>query len=174
MAYTKIASSTVTGGSTNTVTFSSIPQTYKDLVLFSCLRLTSTAQILGSFTIHFNGSSSSQSEKRLTSNNNTVSGDTVTSDPSFYIRGTTNFGSANAFGSSITTIADYTNVSYAKTHNSRSIAINNSTAASGGYVFITNGRWASGSAITSMDLVREGSGSDYFLAGTTFDLYGVI
>lgn len=149
---------------TASITFSSIPQTYTDLLLLSSVR-TSRATVAESILLSFNGSTSSFSSKLLVgqggsgTDNGTVArfigvacGDTTT---------------ANTFGNFATYIPNYTSANY-KTYSSDSVNEDNASLA---FVGLTAGLWSNTAAITSIGLSTEFANN--LLTNSTFYLYGI-
>ncbi len=157
--YEPIATSTVSGGSTASITFSSIPSTYTDLVLI------------------FNGSMTGGSNGALQFN-----GDTATnySNTGIYGSSTTagSFRSSNV-GVLIVNFAGTTgdqNVSsmmlmnYSNTTTYKSLIYRNSNTLNASVAGV--GMWRSTSAINSISFVQT-VGASYFTAGSTLTLYGI-
>lgn len=156
--YTPIATTTLSTSSLS-ITFSSIPQTYTDLVLVTHTKYATTASHC---LLQFNS-------------------DTSTNYSSVYMWGTGSAASAGQqsntygcfigrattteFGVGVTHIQNYRSSTALKTVLSRgSVASTISIA----YANL----WRSTSAITSLSVV--GNSSDLFLAGSTFTLYGIL
>ena len=162
--YEPIATYTVTGsnllGSTG-VTFSSIPQTYTDLILVYSGKLTAAAITL----MQYNGSSAASYSS--TTLGGAGSGSASTSRQS---SATTQWLSAHGHqngnqGNIIVNIHNYTNTGYYKTNLFRS---NNG----GGLgLDLGAGRWANTSAITSLKIYLDRA--EYYLVDSTFTLYGI-
>ena len=159
--YEKIATTTL--GSAGTVTFSSIPGTYTDLVLISSAKNSSgsggTYQIVinsdtGSnySATYMQGTGSAANSGRFT--NNTVAYTSRSADPS---------GSEYAPG--IVHFMNYSNTTTFKTLLSRGNEASTTTIA-----FVN--LWRSTSAITSINLEQPGGGN--FAAGSSFTLYGIL
>jgi hypothetical protein len=154
------------GSSASSVTFSSIPATYRDLILVSvagCTLTTETARLRFNADtgnnynwVFMNGVGSGSPVSSAQSNQNNM-------DFSPYVGISGTVGKWN----NILQIQDYSATDKHKTVLTRT-NINGDT-----YPGTTAmaGRWASTSAITSI-LVYPSSGS--FIAGSTFSLYGVI
>ena len=147
---------TYTLGSNGTVTFSSIPQTYTDLVLVT----EATGTTNGAMDIRFNGDTG-----------------TNYSRTGMYGDGTsgTSYRTANlAYGLisagvsdrrvSVTNILNYTNTSAFKNY----LSEDTSSSATGLAVYL----WRSTAAITSITLTGDPIGSNIG-AGSTFTLYGI-
>ena len=150
--YTPLA--TVTLGSTAaSVTFSSIPATYRDLIV--------VIQHKGAgdnFSARLNGDTGANySYARMIGNGSTATSDSGSS-------GTIGASFSENIGNTITQIMDYSATDKHKTILSRSNTASSSTRAHAV-------RWASTSAVTSFGIILA-SGS--FDAGSTFSLYGVI
>jgi hypothetical protein len=151
-------------GSTSSVTFSSIPQT------FTHLQLRGTAQSTGGgntyCVLSFNGdtTSSHYNDHYLTGTGSTVvSGADVGTVPGMAYN---NITYTTSFGAQITDLLDYTNTNKYKTMRS----ITGYDANGSGQVNLHSGLWLSTSAITSLTLsVASGN----FASGSTFQLYGI-
>jgi len=151
------------GSNTASVTFSSIPQTYTDLLLKTSLRFTGSSA--DSVKMLFNNSSSNYSFRYLEG-----SGSSVSSGSNWFqgIWIDTVGSSANTsiFSNSETYIPNYAGSNY------KSVSIdlateNNATTA---YMDLVAGLWSDSAAITSLVI----SPLQYsFLAGSTFYLYGI-
>jgi hypothetical protein len=158
--YTPLA--TVTLGSTaSSVTFSSIPATYRDLILVA----TSTTAITSSgfCSVRFNADSGSNySEVWMQS----VGAPPAASSSSF--SNGTELGFGGAFSQAIMQIMDYSATDKHKTTLNKwnTIAITTNDAV----LQARAGRWANTAAITT---VRLGASAGVLAIGTTFNLYGI-
>lgn len=159
--YTPIATNTVSGTSTATVTFSSIADTYTDLIIVANGSIT----IADNTYIRFNGSSATdysgttiKGDGAGASSNRYTSNDTIVTDYTSYP--TTTAGGWNA----IINIMNYANTTAYKTCLIRS---NSSVIGTSGSVHV----WRSTSAITSISLLTLGTSK--WGNGTTFTLYGI-
>jgi hypothetical protein len=154
--YTLIDSRTLASSATS-VEFTSIDQSYGDLVLV--LSATSSAGANRSAFAQFNSDAGSNYSEVL------MIGDG--SSPSSSTRAATNIGvgvvGATSPSLNITSIMDYSATDKQKTLLSRQ---NNTEL----YTIARAGRWASTSAITSIYLFPN---SDQFATGSTFFLYGI-
>lgn len=162
MSMTKISTITVGVGGTNTIQFTSIPDSYDDLYIIASTRNSSTLEHV---LIGFNGSTSNFTGRYVTGyNTNTASGEYAR-----YIGNTsTSTYTANTFGITNIYIPNYTSSQY-KSISGESSGENNS-AVYWTTVFSSN-VWSSGSAITSIELTNE-TGST-ILEGSTATLYGI-
>ena len=153
--YTALANITL-GSSASSVTFSSIPATYRDLVLV--MNGTSTA---GSYAfLRFNSDTGSNYSYLF------MHGDGASAVSSAFSSQTQGYIAnidAGAINATLTQIMDYSATDKHKTFLSRN-------GQGGGLVIATAGRWANTSAVTSMSVTMN-TGS--FSTGHTFALYGI-
>jgi hypothetical protein len=167
MANTMIAlqSLTVGSGGLSSVSFTSIPQIYTDLVVKISARGSNSGQIYEYANVQFNGVSTGYSGKNIQGSGSTASANNYTSNIYVMLNGSTS--TSSSFGNGEFTIANYAS------SNSKSISIdsvmeNNATAS---YSELTTSNLSSSSAITSISLTP--------LLGTswsqhsTFTLYGI-
>lgn len=144
------------------VTFSSIPGTYRDLRLV----VTYTTSVNGGFYTRLNGDSAANySQVSMTGNGSTASSTSSSGSTAFY--------DALQLTNSSTSIgmAFFDYLDYSATDKHKTILIragNNGTPGPG--TEASTARWASTAAITSMVLTAPGA---TFSIGTTFALYGV-
>lgn len=163
-SYESIATQTVGAGGASSVTFSSIPSTYKHLQVRS-ISLASSSQL--SIRAQFNGDTGGNYAWH------TLYGDGAGAYANYngatqnyigsFARGGT---SGSIFGASVVDILDYSNTSKNKTTRSLSGVDANGS----GIVWLSSGLWQSTAAISSILLYPEsGTLSQY----TTFALYGI-
>lgn len=157
-----IATQTLTSAQPS-ISFSSIPQNFQDLVLLVSARSTSADPGGSWYGIAFNGSSTTTSTIYLQASGNAVG--TTTLD-GFAGVAASSSGTANTFCNDMITIPNYAS-STTKSYSVDSVSENNAT---GAYSQIIAGRWNVSSAITSISLVPSGTN---FLTGTMVSLYGV-
>jgi hypothetical protein len=165
--YTLIASSTVGAGGATNVTFSSIPQTYTDLLICLSARDNIAAGI-HNLSLQFNGSGSGYSGKFLYGN-----GSAAASEPSGrsdFLQGTFANGTtstSNTFTNFQVYIPNYTSSNY-KSVSIDGVQENNGTA---GNDFMSASIWSNTAAITSIawDEIDSGTLSQY----SSFYLYGI-
>lgn len=162
---------TVLTGTQATITFSSIPQTYTDLLLVYSAR-TNEASAYNDTKITFNGSTSAVYSATLLYADTTTSGSLRDSGASNlgrnYIDG--NSATANTFASAELYIPNYTG-SINKVIGATSVTENNTTTNSTTLTAATAGLWRDTSAITSISIAAQGS--TLFVSGSRFDLYGI-
>ena len=161
--YELIASTTL-ATTTTTVTFSSIPADYTDLVLRVSARLASGS--FGNLGIRPNGSAANDSTTRLYVENTTIYSDRYTNDYNIIsLSGASS--TANTFGSIEVYIPNYAASTY-KQFSSFGAAENNSSTV---YKLGVNANlWQDTTPISSLDI--NGDGYD-FLADSSFFLYGI-
>lgn len=160
----ELISSTVATGSQATITFSSIPSTYTDILLRVSARMSSTT--LDTYNLAFNGSTANFSYRNLygagtgaLGSSTGSSGATGINEPSTY--------TANTFGSMDLYIPNYATSQY-KSASSIAVSENNSTEA---YAVFTGNVWSSTSAITSISITSAGTAN--FAQYSSFYLYGI-
>lgn len=157
--YTKIASTTL-GSAASSVTLSSIPSTYTDLVVVVSAKTTSAAQNL---LMRVNSDSGTNYSTTLVTGSGTATGSARTSNAT---QGALdNYGYADTANHNITTInlMNYANTSVNKTWLSRA-----NNAANGTTALV--GLWRSTSAINAIEIYIA---ANTFVAGSTFNLYGI-
>jgi hypothetical protein len=158
MASAQVALATITlGSAASTVTFSSIPATYRDLrLVIQASSPADTADIVA----RFNGDSGANySLVQMYGNGSTATSSASSGQTELY------FGYYNTTQGMVQlTVFDYSQTDKQKSALSRSDL-------PGALVFARAGRWASTSAITSM-LIYPTYGQ--FAAGSTFSLYGIV
>tara|TARA_R110000868_G_scaffold8978_3_gene45483 strand:- start:2599 stop:3147 length:549 start_codon:yes stop_codon:yes gene_type:complete len=161
-SYESIATATGTGAS-GTITFSSIPATYKHLQI-----RTNAGDGAGNLIyIRLNSDSGSNYAYHWIRGNGTAaaaSGSATQTEMSFAGYA---LGVSSAMGVSITDIADYASTSKNKTI--RTIFGYETNAA--GQIYLSSGLWQSTSAITSISLIDNGAAN--FSTASTFALYGI-
>lgn len=152
----------------NTITFSSIPQTYTDLKMIVSARCTATGQVRRYMNCNINGSSSNNNYVRSIAyaTNNTVSDfDTVNSN---YAVVTTDGAASNTFSQGEFYFSNYTNTSEYKAVNYTGAAL--AEISTEHMVGIWGAYRTTTSAITSISFVPE---IGDFTANTVFSLYGI-
>lgn len=161
MSYIALATTTL-GSAASSVTFSSIPATYKDLIIVANTKTSRTAFDQDGLFIRLNGDTSNHSRVTMLGRQSEILSDTASS------LGVPLAGNAGQLGTILIQIMDYSATDKHKTVLVRS---NQNSPSVSGVVSATAGRWASTSATTSVVLVPEAGPN--FVAGSTFSLYGV-
>jgi len=154
--YTALATVTL-GSTTSSVTFGSIPATYRDLVLIVDCKHISTGGI--AVIMRFNGDSSNYSRVLMYGDGSSVASLTSTELVAQF-----NDNTNNSIG--VSDIMDYS-----ATDKHKTILTKTNWPSSGGFVTAQAQRWASTSAITSINVFYSGTN---IASGSTFSLYGVI
>ncbi len=160
-------------GSTNSVTFSAIPQTFWLLQIESCGRSTDATTKLGILNIQFNGDTGSNYDIQFWNGSGTSSVATVikgnTSSTAGIMPGT--LENANACGQSQCQIVNYSNSTFQKVFRSNHMCLRGADGADNQLETAQDsGRWRSTAAITSVTLICSNGN---FETGTTIHLYGV-
>ena len=164
--YTLISSVTVGSGGSSTISFTSIPQTYTDLVILGSDRIdTADGFPWREYNLRFNSSTSNFSNKWLLGINSGVQ--TATETANIYVRSVGSLATTNIFSSEYIYISNYTGstnksvyLDYAEENNSSSTYL----------LGIAAGLWADTSAITSIQLVPV---SGNFIQYSNVYLYGI-
>lgn len=167
--YEPIATQTI-GTAVATVTFSSIPQTYTDLVFVGSTYYSASVTMV----VRFNNDSATNYSYTVLGGSNAAPGSGAYSGRNSNISSvnlvgyyaTTN-SNANIFAPTVANFMNYSNTTTYKSLLSRSFAFDNGT---GTDVELFAGLWRSTAAITRVDLLTS---SGNFAVGSTFTLYGV-
>jgi hypothetical protein len=158
--YTALATKTLTGTAT-TVTFSSIPATYRDLILVTDATITAAGSTDG-YGLRFNGDTGSNySYVRMVG-----TGSAATSASA-----TTTFALAGVIGDVNKGVTMFQIMDYSATDKHKTV-ITRSNGSFGNWTQASASRWADTAAITSV-LLRSNA-SYNFSIGSTFSLYGII
>jgi hypothetical protein len=164
--YQLIQAHTLTGSAAS-VTFSNIPQNFTDLVIKVSAR-SNVSSTFSDLTLKFNDSTSSYSNKIIYGDGSTAGGYSNNYTTRAYL-GTMAAASttANTFTNQEVYIPGYT-LSNNKSFSVESVTENNAT---GAYQILSSNLWANSSAITSIEITSQTSGS--LVANSTFMLYGI-
>jgi hypothetical protein len=155
--YVPIATTTL-ASATSTITFSSIPGTYTDLVLIG---ISGDSANAGGY-IRFNGDTATNySKTKMLGNGSTATSNRTSSATFIYITGDGIASPTTITESSITHIMNYSNTTINKTILTRAGQAAYGTSAGVGL-------WRSTAAITSLTLTDTN-----WAIGTTFTLYGI-
>jgi hypothetical protein len=160
-AYNLIATTTVGAAGSANITFSSIPQTFTDLLLVVSGRCTGSGS---GIDITFNGNTSNYSNRTLQGNGSAASSYGTYNRNSGFVNFSTE--TASVFGSSSIYIPNYSG-SANKSYSSDGVAENNATTAYGGLIA---GLWSDTAAITSIALSPM---SGTFVQHSSASLYGI-
>jgi hypothetical protein len=164
--YIQIGSTvTVGSGGAATITFSSIPATYTDLLLVASLRSDKPAFGFSNYSLSINGSTSTFTTRYLEGSGSAATAGSTTTGGSGNINGPTS--TASTFSNTQFYFPNYTssaNKSYSLDH----VTEANATTA---WMDLIAGLWSTTSAITSLTLT-EGN-SSVFSQYSTATLYGI-
>jgi hypothetical protein len=161
--YTLIASNTLTG-TTASVTFSSIPGTYTDLVLRFATRDSSSA-VFRAIDMSFNSSTSNFSYTRIVGSGSTVTSSRSTTNNGIPAASVGDTATSNTFSNGELYLPNYT-ASQNKPFSVSVVTENNATEA---YATAFAGLWSNTSAISSISFAASAN----FLSGSSFFLYGI-
>ena len=163
-AYVPIQTVTVGSGGASSIDFTSIPQTYTDLVVYVSAR-TSYSGIEDYIRFQFNGTTTNLSSRYLYGSGSGVGSASVSDNYSAIIGNT---ATANTFANSYFYLPNYTSSNY------KSLSIDTTTEHNGSeaYAQLIAGLWSNTSAITSIEIVCGSSFS--FVQYSTFYLYGIL
>lgn len=172
-AFDSIATVTTTAGQTS-LTFSSIPSTYKSLQIRAVNKAASTSTNYVFAEITFNGDTANNyTQHRLYGDGSIRASDGAAASgggrPTLYGY-TSSTALTNMFGVSIVDILDYASTSKNKTVKILTGADSNGSGSS--QIFLISSTWLNTSAINSITITQQ-SGFGGFAAGATFALYGV-
>ena len=166
--YEPIATTTVSGSSTSTITFSSISATYTDLIIIGNLGSETT----NAFSyLQFNGDTGSNySYTQLYGNGSSAASTRVSNNTQLFNNDVSvKQGAINS--NVIYHIMNYSNATTYKTSLTRQNTVD---AADYNGALAAVGLWRNTAAITSVSIKLVRGGTDYnFTTGSTFTLYGI-
>lgn len=159
--YDLIASNVLTGTATS-VTFSSIPATYRDLILV----IRASTSSLSYLTYRLNGDTGANYLTVYAEGTGSLAqSSTVIDSFGYFVPG--DAGRSNT-GSATLTIANFQDYSATNKHKTQLVRANNTTTGTS----MSASRWASTSAINSIVVAPTGAAN--FEVGGTFYLYGLV
>jgi hypothetical protein len=171
--YTLIASNTVGSGGASSITFSSIPQTFTDLLLKTSLRGDTTNSDIGitGYQTHYtrinNNLSNLHKSLYLTGNGSSASSGSAGLETVWRATGSTNSSdTSNTFANSELYIPNYTGSSYKSASADMTGENNGTTSGMQLSAFI----FQSTAAVTQIDVLAS---SGNFVQYSTFYLYGI-
>jgi hypothetical protein len=165
--YESIATQTL-GSDSASVTFSSIPSTYTDLVIVLSARAVNTGTDFANYSYRFNGDTGTNYSITVLSGDGSATDSYRNSNATQVNAGYLSV-SANTFSAHIVNIQNYANTNTFKTSLSRN-NLGRIDASRTATVNAAVGLWRSTSAINSITFNASNGG---FLAGSTFSLYGI-
>jgi len=168
-SYESIATTTVGSGGTSTITFSSIPATFKHLQIRILARSNYAVQLQDYLKLRYNSDSGANyAVHNLLGDGTSATSFDSTSTTSNWIQRISAAGAtASAFGGAVVDILDYANTNKYKTMRNLGGVDNNGS----GRIYLTSGLWQSTSAITSITITPgDGTSFDQY---SSFALYGI-
>ena len=163
--YTLIASNTVSTAVAS-ITFSSIPATYTDLLVKVSTRSSRTAGAIDYIKTYFNGSTANGTTSAVYGDGTAYAG----TDTKIIGSTSTNQNTANTFGSAEFYIPNYAGSNY-KSVSVDAVSENNSATTGDYNLNLSAGLWSVGSAITSITM--ESAFGNNWMQYSTFYLYGI-
>lgn len=166
MTYGTLIQTQTLGSATPSVTFSSIPQGYTDLVLTISARSSFATGAVSDLFVYFNGSNTSLTSRWLQGNGASASSASgaAAGDPLVTMAN----NAANTFNSVTVYIPNYASTTVNKAYSIDDVTEDNATTA---YQRLVASLWSSTAAITSVT-VLEANGAN-LVANSTFSLYGI-
>ena len=162
----KLISTQTLGTAAASIEFTSIPQTFTDLLILSSCRIT-TGGASTSLLLTFNSQTANRSSRNLvglTDSGTAISG---TSTAMRGGRANNSGATANTFSNSSLYIPNYAG----STQKSASVDGTSENNGAEGYLDIVANLWADTAAITSIQLAAN---SENLVAGSTISLYGIL
>lgn len=165
--YTLIDKATVGSGGVASISFTSIPSTYTDLLLRVSGRSTRSSYY-DNISIKPNGSTSNRSTRYILGYEGGVISGTTT-DGSAISGMAGNTATSNTFGSTDIYIPNYASSNY-KSFSIDAVGENNSSNSRTGLSAML---WSDTAAITSIEIIPDADGGASFMEYTTAYLYGI-
>lgn len=165
MTYTLISTVTVGAGGAASIDFTSIPQTYNDLVLILSGRSNDGAATADGVRLKINGATTTTTFAQIVGTGSGVTSNGGTDDYLGNVNGGTS--TANTFASMSLHLSNYASTTTNKAYLQEITPEINASAMN---MFMTNGVWASTAAITSLSLYITGFS---FVQYSTASLYGI-
>lgn len=162
-SYESIATYTL-GSAQSSVTFSSIPSTFKHLQIRAIQATTTTDDDI---ECRFNSDTGSNySVHRLRGNGSAASSDGYANVTQFEVGRSPS--AASAFGPIVFDVLDYADANKYKTGRS----LFGSDGNGSGWIMLSSGNWRNTAAVTTIQL-RPSAGGNTFVANSSFALYGI-
>jgi len=170
--FTLIASSTVGAGGSAAISFSSIPATYTDLVVYMSARSTGTSGNAQGFCyLSFNGSTANFSSRRLFQDGTSVGSDSAGRFAAYIPN---NAATANTFGTMVLYLPNYTSSNNKSYSVNQGMENNSSTNYLQG---LTAGLWSDTAVINALSIggvINSDSSTASFAQHSSAQLYGII
>jgi hypothetical protein len=171
--YESIQTVSVGSGGASSVTFTSIPSTYKHLQIRGIARDSRTTYVNSNLIIRFNGDSGSNySWHNLQGNGTSAAARGAANDSAIRSNVLAAAGApTGSFSGYVTDILDYTDTNKYKTLRSLGgVDSNGAVMGEGGFIELLSGSWRNTAALTSISLAAD---TPNLLQYTTFALYGI-
>ena len=169
-SYESIATTTVGVGGTPTVTFSSIPSTYKHLQIRAIGRTDRTTAAIDGFRIQFNNvTTTAQYRSHFIVGTGAIAGSADEGNTAGIInqRFSTQIATSSMYGAAVIDILDYANTNKYKTAR----CLGGTDQNGSGEIYLTSGVWMNTAAISEIDIVPN-IGTN-FVQYSQFELYGI-
>jgi hypothetical protein len=163
----KLIGKVVLSSNTATVTFSSIPGTYTDIVLAWSARGDRASSTTQNYLIGFNGSTANFTNCYLEGTGSSAISGTNEASGRYLGPQTAAAATSNTFASGECHIPNYAG----STNKSFSVTNAHETNATAAYITAIAGLWSNTAAITSIELTT--SPTHNFVSGSSFFLYGI-
>jgi hypothetical protein len=167
----KLIAKNVLGSDTGSVTFSSIPATYTDLLVSYSARSIRSGQRADNINIRFNGSSATNYSYRYLEGNSAAANSFSGSAQAQLIVGysTAATATSNTFASGDIYIPNYAG-STSKSVSSTSVTEHNGGTSGDAFILAFAGLWSLTNAITSVEIISQVAS---FATGSSFFLFGI-
>ena len=166
MSMTLISTVTVGAGGSASISFTSIPQTYTDLMMVVSCR-SNIASALSIMNLYLNNNGSSiYSQRNLDADGSSTGSNSASGQSTMVFPQTGASATSNTFGSASIYIPNYTNATN-KSVSIDSVMENNATAS---YLRLTAGLFASTTTVSQLDILFSGG---TIVQYSTASLYGI-
>ena len=165
-SYESIASLSGTGSS-GTISFTSIPSTYKHLQIRFIGKASGTGGTENPWLRFNNDTGTNYSAHRLYGDGSSVAADAFTTAAQIRIGFAPDSATANLMGVTIIDVLEYTNTNINKTVR---LLSGQDVNGAGGYVTLSSGNWRSTTAVNRIDLIVNGLN---WTSNSRFALYGI-
>ena len=164
--YRLIETVTVGSGGASSIDFTSIPQTFTDLLVVTSIKGVRSGSTNSLIIVRFNGSTTSFTNRNLFGNGSGL--DSLTDTATFDFLGNGSTATASVFGSASIYIPNYTSSNY-KSSSVDAVTENNATNA---YQLFNAGLWSDTAAITSIEIAVAGDTTS-IVEYSSASLYGI-
>lgn len=174
-SYESIATVTVGSGGSSSISFTSIPSTYKHLQIRAMVNTNRATYGQDDVWFQVNSDTAANySQHRLQGNGSSASAGGSANTSSIVLYGTAGTTVSNMFGVIVLDILDYADTNKYKTFRALGgVDTNGLVAGYGGWMNLESGLWRSTSALTSISFSPTQNGATAFAQYSHFALYGV-